>query len=136
MDAVGQPKARDHVADLVDLLRSLPAGDIVQWGTETAEDDGWIAGWCDVWAPALARPLGWSWVWTVTAASGDVDGPLYLRLPGEPRSGGGDLGWPASSVSRALEAWVAQRAGRSDLAFVFIPGLISDWIAEVIARDH
>jgi hypothetical protein len=136
VDDVDEPRQRDLVADLVELLRSLPAGEIVQWGTETAEDDGWIDGWCDVWAPSLARPLGLSWVWTVTATEAEDPGPLYLPLPGEARSDDGDPGWPASSVSRVLEAWVAQQASRPDIIFVFTPGMVSDWIAAVIGRIH
>lgn len=126
---------QDRVGCLVELLRSLPTGETVAWGADTAEDDGWIAGWCDIWAPELARPLGWSWVWTVTVEPGSSEGsPLYIELPGAQRTSGGPVGWSAQVVSRALERWVAERAGRGDLTFAFDPELTSDWMAAMIER--
>lgn len=39
---------------------------VVPWGEDTSGDDALLTGDLCIWAPEVARPLGWRWVWTVT----------------------------------------------------------------------
>jgi hypothetical protein len=136
---MGERRAADdpRVVLLVEQLRMLPTGEVIAWGADTGDENCWIAGWCDVWAPDLARTLGWSWVWTVATpeqAHPEV-GPLHVILPAERTDDSGQAGWTARTVSSALEDWVAVRAGRTDLRFVHDPTLYSDWALAVVARE-
>lgn len=139
-------------------LRALPHAAVVPWGDDHAGEDAPVCvGWVDVIVPPLQAVALMNWVWTVLPPDDeDVDpsDPLVIVLPedvdtwerhsdtgpvrltADPQEPGWRRrrGWTPTAVSRALEAWTAHHAGRSDVTFRWDPAMVSPMAQELQSR--
>jgi hypothetical protein len=124
--------------EVVELLRQLPTGSVVTWADTWCQPDPMTGRWCDVWAPALARPLGMGWIWTIHPSGSASDfsafGALELVVVQDIVTSEGERAWSAAAISGALEDWVAVWASRTDLTFACEPELMSDLAVELLGR--
>lgn len=122
--------ALDELQHIKEWFTTLPPEPVVRW-TSVCIVAGRATGWVDVEVAGLQESLNVGWVWTVVEPAGADDWSMCIALA--PDANGW---WSATTISRALEAWVKKESGRDDIAFLFdarLPSVMAWQLSEAIA---
>lgn len=119
-------RVRDRV---VARLRALPANAVVEWGDDANGDQLLLTDDLLVWAPAVARPLGLPWLWSITDTEPEA-GLSAMSIVVHP-----ERAWTPACISQVLADWTAVHAGRPDLTFRYRPAFISDLARRLAERS-
>lgn len=132
---------------LVETVQGLPEGQVIRWHDPGTADGMYLGAFLDVFADPVCHILEWGWAWVVRDPLIQWDDPpdsMDIMLPRDatytdPEDGREVAAWHPETISRALELWVAEQAGRSDIRFehdfdLYTP--MQAWVDDIKAKEE